>query len=202
MQDHTTEKSPVKLCECGCGQPAPIAKRNNSIYGHIKGQPVRFVSGHYISPTRPLEERFRARVDRSNLDDCWEWTATKRWGYGILSVKDGVGRLAHRYSYELHYGPSPDELCVLHRCDNPACVRPDHLFLGTHADNVKDKVSKQRQPRGENHWRTKFTEEDIVEIRRKYREGVASQSAMAAQYGVDPSTISDIVRRKLWGHIP
>jgi len=92
-----------------------------------------------------LEDRFWARVDR-DPDGCWEWTGA-RWveGYGRLSLGPGVGpKKAHRLSWELHYGAIPDGLDVLHRCDNPPCVRPDHLFVGTQADNMRDARAKHR----------------------------------------------------------
>lgn len=88
---------------------------------------------------------FWARVKKS--DSCWEWTGANNGGYGRMEV---AGKLtyAHRLAWELANGSGPGDLCVCHRCDNPACVRPDHLFLGTFADNMGDKISKGRQSRG------------------------------------------------------
>src|SRR3990172_4237019 len=90
---------------------------------------------------------FWAKVNKS--DGCWTWTASKRkFGYGAFVWADSEGRIiqgrAHRFSYELHHGPIPLGICVLHKCDNPACVRPSHLFLGTRADNNFDMLSKGR----------------------------------------------------------
>lgn len=89
-------------------------------------------------------ERFWAKVDRRGPDDCWEWTAgCNRKGYGKFSL-DGATRQSHRISWELANGQIPEGLCVLHRCDNPPCCNPAHLFLGTHADNHADRSLKGR----------------------------------------------------------
>lgn len=86
--------------------------------------------------------RFDAKVVRS--DNCWEWTGSRNdFGYGLFYLKGDQVR-AHRYSYERAFGAVPDGLYVLHKCDNPKCVRPDHLFLGTLVDNSRDMVSKGR----------------------------------------------------------
>jgi hypothetical protein len=90
-----------------------------------------------------LLERFWRKVRKT--DGCWEWTASFRGlGYGQIKVNQKM-LYAHRVSWEMANGPIPDGLCVLHHCDNPPCVNPDHLFLGTQADNMRDKVRKNRQ---------------------------------------------------------
>lgn len=101
---------------------------------------------------------------------CWTWTAAvNAQGYGIFNRDTKPSRcvLAHRYAYESIVGPVPDDLCVLHRCDNPRCVRPNHLFVGTRTDNAADKVAKGRQgaPRCEGHPRARVTPELVREIR-------------------------------------
>lgn len=98
--------------------------------------------GRFVS-TRTLEERFWEKVDKTG--DCWEWTGFKnRQGYGQFQVSTKNGQPAHRVSFELANGKIPDGMHVCHKCDNPPCVRPDHLFLGTPSDNMKDMVKKGR----------------------------------------------------------
>lgn len=155
-----------------------------------------------------LKERFWAKVDKTlgqgPQGDCWIWTGARfKYGYGSLSRrKDGysysTNDYAHRISYEIHHGAIPeDKPLVCHKCDNPPCVRPDHLFLGTHADNAEDKVRKGRGLAGNLH----LTREQVREIRqRKQREGLTSKQ-LGAIYGVYDGTIRRILRHKLWRHI-
>ncbi len=107
--------------------------------------------------------------------------------------------LAHRFSWELHNGPIPKGFCVLHRCDNPPCVRPDHLFLGTHLENIRDMVKKNRgyDRHGEKNPRAKLTERKVIEIRRRYELG-ETQESLGREYGFVQAYISQIVLRKIW----
>jgi len=111
---------------------------------------------------KTLLERFNAKYIKIE-GGCWEWSASKhRQGYGRIRLgkKEGKTVQAHRVSYELFIGEIPSEKLVCHRCDNPSCVNPDHLFLGTHKDNMIDKYKKGRQgilPTGEDHWTHKRT---------------------------------------------
>ena len=149
----------VKLCECGCGNPAPISKYTQKSKGHVKGQPVRFVQGHNPSPSRPFVERFWEKVNKQGpLPSaeavhvhpeikgtlCWEWTAcTSVDGYGYVSA--GKSRLvtSHRAAWFIETGVWP-KLCTCHKCDNPACVRFSHLFEATVGDNILDMCIKGR----------------------------------------------------------
>jgi hypothetical protein len=130
---------------------------------------------------------------------CWEWCGGTKGPYGVCRVRGRPVR-AHRVSYELHFGPVPSSLCVCHRCDNPICVRPDHLFLGTNLDNVADKVAKGRQVRGVSVNTAKLTPEAVRRIRDEYRDGV-SASTLATRYGISDRCILRIVRREAWKHV-
>jgi hypothetical protein len=131
------------------------------------------------------------------------WTASKnRYGYGKFSAGTrGRWIGAHRYSYGLAYGAIPDGMHVLHKCDNPACVRPDHLFLGTQRENLVDMTEKGRRyipfSEGERNGRAKLTAQQVVEIRHRIAGG-ERRSAMAKIYGVCLSSINNIVWGKTW----
>lgn len=154
------------------------------------------------SKRRPLAERFWEKVDKSG--PCWLWTASKdRNGYGRIMRPGGRGGplLATRVSWELAYGPISPGMGVLHHCDNPSCVRPDHLFLGDQALNMRDCAGKGRTTRGEHSRSAKLTEDDVREIRRRYREGGISQTALAREYGLCQASVHELVSGKTWGHV-
>jgi hypothetical protein len=149
------------------------------------------------------EERFWAYVTkRRGPGACWEWNGmTFGTGYGRFHVRPGRADLAHRYSYELHIGPIPKGLNICHRCDNPLCVNPRHLFCGTHKENTADMFAKGRGRPGNmtgtaNH-QAKITEDTVMAIR-------ASQDRAwqeAERYGVSVSLIHAIRQRHRWPHI-
>lgn len=142
--------------------------------------------------------RFKNKF-RKDPTGCWLWVAgmhTK--GYGNFFC-DGKDLYAHRVAYELWVGPIGD-LHVLHRCDVRKCVNPDHLFLGTPADNSADMVAKQRSGAGEAHSQSKLTVEDIRYIRQRVASGV-TRKQVALELGLCRSTVSLIVSGKRWGHV-
>lgn len=149
----------------------------------------------YCSPACreiPAVERFWTQVKKTA--QCWEWTGrVDRDGYGEFYPVQ-----AHRFSWQLHNGSIPDGMCVLHRCDNPPCTNPDHLFLGTVTDNNNDRIAKGRSLRGNNHGMAKLADRQIREIRRRYREGGITQQRLGDEYGVDQTNISLIIRRHSW----
>jgi len=178
----------------------------------------------------PMATRLWGRVDTST--ECWLWTGTKnrRTGYGYMKV-DGRHVDVHRIAYELAHGPLPPGQCALHRCDVRLCVRPEHLFRGTKGDNARDMVSKGRSatgdrngsrlhpervsrgaghgaavsaacPHGERHYRARLTEADVLAARAAYARGEASQTRLAAQYGVSRGTMQDALMGRTWHHVP
>jgi hypothetical protein len=134
---------------------------------------------------------------------CWSWMAHKNQkGYGHFRI---VGAIfyAHRASWVINRGPIASGICVCHRCDNPSCVNPDHLFLGTTAENIHDRDAKKRgnQPVGEAHNSAKLNELQVGEIRSLYATGGISQRKLAAQFKVTQPVVGRIIRRELWKHI-
>jgi hypothetical protein len=155
----------------------------------------------YIRGT--LKERFWPKVIRG--DSCWEWQGAKDpSGYGRVKVGDGT-KLAHRVAWELTSGPVPDDLFVLHHCDNPSCCRPDHLFLGTNQDNMTDMVAKGRYkarhnlPNGERQHLAKLTEEQ-VRLMRSLHPGRTATS-LAHEFGVSVATACKVIRHETWRHV-
>lgn len=162
--------------------------------------------------------RFWSFVSKS--EHCWTWTGgvSRRkngTGYGVFTI-DHRSIAAHRYAYEIHNGVIPTGYEVCHKCDNPPCVNPGHLFLGTRKDNQADMVRKERQAkgdrnglrihsesiiRGEKHYSAKLTEKDVLEIRSAYSKGDISQPTLARRFGVTQRTIFSIIHRKIWTHI-
>ncbi len=129
------------------------------------------------------------------------WTAGRRGdGYGAFGIwPKQVG--AHRYSFELHNGPIPDGLVVMHSCDEPLCVNPAHLSLGTQRDNQDDSVRKGRRKPGSQNSQAKLTEAQVIEMRKTYADGGITQKELATRYGVSHALVSFIVTRKAWKHI-
>ena len=149
-------------------------------------------------------KRFWSKINKDGptvkpeLGPCWEWTAGKaHYGYGKFTQTE----LAHRLTWQLRHGEITGGLWVLHKCDHTACCNPDHLFLGNHQDNVDDKVSKGRQPRGDWHGKSKITEADAREVRRLYAEGALNQREIAARIGAHYCTVWDIIHGKAWRHV-
>ena len=156
---------------------------------------------------RSVEERFWEKVDRSGGPSaCWPWTAScNEDGYGRFKLRAGGSpKRASRVAWLLTYG-DPGELFVLHRCDNPPCCNPAHLFLGNHAANMADMDAKGRRgwARGQaNHTATvgrvrKLTDEQIIDVRRRHEAGESSRS-IARRYGVYNTTIDDLVNGETW----
>ena len=203
---------PLGKCQCGCGGDTPLPRQTDRRFGWIKGRPIPFLPHH--SARRPAAGRFWEKVRRG--DGCWEWQGHRnKDGYGQFQI--GYKRwMAHRFSWFLHFGGDPGALYVCHHCDNPACVRPDHLFLGTAADNSIDAWLKGRIPRGamtpvvlhpenvargERHHNSRLTDDLVRALRERYATGQYTHTSLAREYGVSPMTVGRVVRRELWRHV-
>lgn len=159
----------------------------------------------------PAETRFWALVDKNGpipdhcpeIGPCWLWTGARDHdGYGLFMPSPGKQIVASRFCLELTSGPLEEREFCCHHCDNPPCVRPDHLFRGDAQTNQSDMWEKGRgkPARGSKHHHAKLTESDIPEIRRRYANG-EMQATIGADYGVSQSCISSIVTREAWSHI-
>jgi ribosome-binding protein aMBF1 (putative translation factor) len=135
---------------------------------------------------------------------CWLWLGNKhKQGYGKISV-NGRAVMAHRVSYEMNCSEIPLGMMVCHKCDNPKCVNPDHLFLGSAQDNMTDKIMKGRHRgarRGESHHLAKLNKDQVMAIRDKYRDGNIFQRELASQYGVSQALINRIINNSVWSYV-
>lgn len=190
-----------RICKVeGCGLRAHAKDLCNTHHARFQrlgyaGEVERWI---LVRNGRTDAEMFDAYCGRS--DDptaCWPWQGRLgNHGYGVLGGGDDA-KLAHVLSWEIHHGAVPDGQCVLHTCDFRPCCRPDHLFLGSHADNSADMVEKDRQHRGERHCFAKLTDAAVLTIRASSK----SQHELAVEFGVHPATIRDAVTGKTWKHL-
>jgi hypothetical protein len=143
-----------------------------------------------------VSARFWAKVDKNG--DCWEWMANTRKGYGSIKVS-GISVYAHRLSWEMQNGPLQNGMLVLHKCDNPRCVNPSHLFVGTQKDNMEDREAKDRgaDRRGNKNGRSKIPQAAIALI----LASKESLSTLALKYGVSKTAIRLIKIGKNWSHL-
>lgn len=148
------------------------------------------------------EALFWAKVDKQSSEKgCWIWTASKyKWGYGIFAIGNGRNEGAHRVSYAISKGPIPSDKYVCHSCDNPACVNPEHLFLGTSKENHQDSMRKGRHAFGERFGRSKLTEGQVKKIISDYASGV-SRKELSTRYGVSHVQIWYITKGRSWKHL-
>lgn len=208
-----TAEIPYGYCHCGCGQETGIAKESSRKYGWIAGEPYKFCRNHRGKglDKEPIESRFWRHVDKRGGDDCWNWTAGRNdRGYGKFWMN---GRTIHasRAAYILTFGEiESSSVFVCHRCDNPACVNPAHLFLGSGVENSRDMVAKGRQsrgkphsdslipgrPRGERHNNATWSDEQVAAIRDLYATGKWSQHAIARVFNTTQPVIHAFVKHK------
>ena len=155
-------------------------------------------------PPSNLSVRLWQKIAIAGTDDCWLWTAYRdRRGYGKIG-NNGSSYLAHRIVFRLVNGDFPEHLKVCHRCDNPSCCNPNHLFLATQYDNVQDRHLKGHDAhfglKGTAHPLAKLSEEQVREIRKFHKLGV-SESKLAIQFSISQSHVSRIIQQKEWQHI-
>lgn len=211
---HPQSTIPAGLCQCGCGGRTLLAQQTRSDRGYRKGEPIRYLPNHRRGPYRPRPcipplVRLWAKVRFTPM--CWEWTGWRLpGGYGTLGSPGRGTQLVHRLVWEAMYGTVPANLFVCHHCDNPACVRPSHLFLGTALDNNRDMFAKgrggmqrhpERAPRGEHNAAAKLTTAQVREIRARYTAGGMTHKMLAHEYGVSASLVTQIVLRQAWRHV-
>lgn len=171
-----------------------------------------------MADSEKIYNRFWSKVNiTANPDKCWEWQGwihQKHKPYGIIWFEKRRQK-AHRVAYRLQFGEIEKDLHVLHKCDNHKCVNPNHFFLGTNADNVADKVSKNRQARntgwktgvknpfltGSKNHQSRLTEKQVIEIRTKYKFKEYPAKRLGDEYGVSKTCVLKIVNNKLWKHI-
>ena len=195
---------PVTLICAWCGrsyvEPPSEAARGRRYSGNAcRGAASR------IAPA----DRFWDKVEKNgpvsapDLGPCWVWTGDRHeHGYGRLKETGTRATVyAHRLSYELHHGPIPPDHHVCHRCDNPPCVNPAHLFAGTDRDNHADRDAKNRVRHGERHANAKLTADKARVIRALYAAGGVSQRKIAQLYGVSHQTISELLRGENWRRV-
>ena len=185
------------ICECGTERVVygvTVRSASSKSCGCLRSE-TSFVhmKEMRLQQAGTIEERFFSRFVK--LDNgCWQWRAhTDKDGYGVLPG-DRKNTRAHRLSYEIHNGPIPDGLIVCHHCDNPGCVNPDHLFVGTTKDNAQDALKKRRHYVGEKNGRSKLTEENVKEILHSNQNG----QQLANKFDVTRHTVNNVRRGKTW----
>lgn len=190
---------PYGECQCGCGQKTRIAPYDYAPRQWRKGEPGRFFSSHNYRKT--FAERFWGMADTSGGPDaCWHWKGfVHPNGYGQLPPT-----LAHRASWEIHNGPIPEGLQILHKCDNRKCVNPKHLFLGTQLDNMHDMINKGRAVRvpmlGEKNPRAKINKQIVHLIREKSDSGM-KPGPIAKELGISVNAVRGVVKGASWKHV-
>lgn len=201
-----------KLCECGCGQPAPIAKFSDATKGLVRGQPMRFIQGHNRRGAKVKRESIEVKMERltEKTEGCWLWKGRRNHnGYGALT-HNNTKWLAHRLAWVLANGVTLEKgVVVRHKCDNPQCVNPAHLCLGNQLNNVHDMVSRKRQnffgrrnhrQIGERNPAAKLTAEQVIEIRHRRQQG-ETLLALATEFGISKSYVGNLAAGRKWQHL-
>lgn len=208
-KDHVTESgyiSPRWKCICDCGN-TKIIRQQRLINGTTRSCGCLHIEwakkhGSKLNLITDEKQYILDRIEINKETGCWEWTGTCFFsGYARAGLYSRKGKKysqhANRMSYVVFKGDIPENMYVCHSCDNPKCVNPDHLFLGTPKDNAIDMKNKRRSLSGEKHPNSKLTEHDALEIRKSKR----SKEFLSEKYGVSVYTIRDVLIRRTWNHI-
>lgn len=205
----TARKSTQTLCSHACRAKSKITRvtlQCRECKGDFTREPNQIRGGRKYFCSRecsfkhgkPFEKKFWAKVQKT--ETCWLWTGTvNNKGYGETRY-EGRFALSHRVSFIIHKGPIPEGMVVRHRCDNPPCLNPKHLELGTIAENTKDKIMKQRQAQGTTQGHAKFTEQTLREAKRLRSDGW-TYLELERHFNISRQTISKAVRGETWRHV-
>lgn len=192
----------VKVRPCRvCGKDVRVTATAERLgYGNFCSH-VCFWKNRKLSP----EDRFYRSIRTWDGSDCWTWrgSTVSRRGYGLIRVGNKKIQ-AHRFSWILHHNmePIPEGLNVCHSCDNPGCVNPDHLWLGTRLENVRDMVKKDRHPKGERSGRALLTESQVREARELWKTGaIPRKTDIAKKYGLSYTAARYMLNGTNWGHV-
>jgi len=201
---NSTQTGKFWLCKCDCGNEVVIDGRairsgkTKSCGCYKRDSSSASMKKMRLKQSGTIEDRFLSRFKKGKKDDCWNWLAhLDKDGYGILPA-NGPAIRAHRYSFEHYNNTIPVGMNICHKCDNPSCVNPHHLFLGTGKDNVHDMLNKRRDAIvGSKNNKAKLSEIDILKIRKSNK----STQKLMIEYGVSKSTINRVKAKKTWRHV-
>lgn len=190
-------------CQCECGT-VKVLLGYTVTNGNTKSCGQCGSRGRSSDSAPRDAQHFRDKLRASsivNSNGCWVWQKAKiRTGYGRISVNRKLV-YTHILSHRLFKADVPAGMCVLHTCDNPSCVNPEHLFLGTQQDNIKDKMAKGRQAFGEHGGSAKLSASQVLQIREMYTTGLMTKSAIAREMNVANSTVRSIIDGLTWKHL-
>ncbi len=189
------KRTTIWLCQCDCGNER-ICERSFLISKSIRSCGCQRVFDYEFDH----EERFFKYVIKS--EGCWIWSGCKdKKGYGQFNLKNKT-MFSHRFSYELKYGKIPEKMCVCHKCDTPSCVNPDHLFLGTNKENLRDMISKGRKivRKGVEKNNSKMNDEKVKKMRELYDNG-NTVLQLSKLFQISESSTYYICKRKSWKHV-
>lgn len=188
-------------CSCECGVIRDVSAANltrgfSQSCGNCEGVRSR---RDYVSF---FQEKIKNNICKTDTG-CWVWIGNNSPSFGKYGRLKISGRAiaVHILSYKLFVSPIPSGMLVCHKCDNPPCCNPDHLFLGSNKDNISDMVAKNRQAKGERIATSKLNAEQVLEIRRLWLTGELNQQQIGARFGVTGGNVSLIVKRKAWIHL-